>query len=139
MPVYFHCENINFTLSNKSKISSWIELVISKNKKNTSNINIIFCNDNYLIGINKKYLSHDYYTDIITFDNSISNDISADIFVSIDRVKDNANKIKIDFNTELHRVIIHGILHLCGFNDKLEEEKTEMRSLEDKYLSELII
>jgi probable rRNA maturation factor len=139
VPVYFHCENINFTLSNKSKIRSWIELVISKNKKNTSNINIIFCNDNYIIDINKKYLSHDYYTDIITFDNSISNDISADIFISIDRVKDNANKIKIDFNTELHRVIIHGILHLCGFNDKLEEEKNKMRSLEDKYLSELII
>jgi len=137
VPVYFHCENINFTPSNKSKVSSWIEKVFSENNKNTSSINIIFCTDDYLLKINKKHLNHNYYTDIITFDNSISNDVSADLFISIDRVKDNANSLKINFNTELHRVIIHGILHLCGYNDKLEKEKTQMRSLEDKYLSEL--
>ena len=137
MPVYFHCENINFTPSNKSKVSSWIEKVFSENNKNTSSINIIFCTDDYLLKINKKHLNHNYYTDIITFDNSISNDVSADLFISIDRVKDNANSLKINFNTELHRVIIHGILHLCGYNDKLEKEKTQMRSLEDKYLSKL--
>ena len=139
MPVYFHLENINFILSNKSKISNWIKEVILDNNKRSSNINIIFCNDDYLLNVNKKHLNHNYYTDIITFDNSVSTDISADLFISIERVKDNANRLKVNFNTELHRVIIHGILHLCGYNDKLEKEKTQMRSLENKYLTKLKI
>jgi len=139
VPVYFHLENINFILSNKSKISNWIKEVILDNNKRSSNINIIFCNDDYLLNVNKKHLNHNYYTDIITFDNSVSTDISADLFISIERVKDNANRLKVNFNTELHRVIIHGILHLCGYNDKLEKEKTQMRSLENKYLTKLKI
>ena len=106
-------------------------------KKLVGDINIIFCSDDYLYEMNKIYLNHDYYTDVITFPYNIGNKIEGDIFISIDRVKDNAQIYSTTFDNELSRVIIHGILHLIGFNDKSEEEQKQMREQEDICLKKL--
>ena len=100
-------------------------------------INYIFCSDEYLLEVNKEYLNHDYYTDIITFNNSDDNSVivESDIFISIDRVKDHASERSISFDKELCRVLIHGVLHLAGFNDKSSEEQLVMTQMEDKYLA----
>ena len=98
-------------------------------------LSIIFCSDEYLIDINKRHLNHDYYTDIITFNYNIEKNLNGDLFISVDRVKDNASAFNENFNMELFRVIIHGILHLCGFNDKTTKEQKEMRQKENHYLN----
>jgi len=100
-------------------------------------INYIFCSDEYILSINEEYLNHDYYTDIITFDNrdNTQDDIEADIFVSVDRVQENAQMIQVPFDTELRRVMVHGLLHLLGYHDKSEEEISQMREKEEAYLS----
>jgi rRNA maturation RNase YbeY len=142
MPVHFHNEKINFRLKNKRDLKSWIRNVCLIEGKDLSIVNIIFTNDEFLIGINKKFLNHDFYTDIISFDYSEGVHISGDVYISIDRVKDNALTFDVSFNEELKRVIIHGILHLCGYKDKEDEERLLMRNLEDKALrivNELII
>ncbi len=113
----------------------WIEKCIHKNKKQLGEISYVFCNDEYLLKINKDYLNHDYYTDIITFDYCELNKISGDLFISIDRIKENATILNNTFQNELDRVIIHGIIHLFGQKDKTEEEAKEMRIKEDYYLS----
>ena len=115
--------------------SKWLEnLIISENKK-PGEINYIFCDDDYLLKVNQDYLDHDYYTDIITFDYVKGKTISGDIFVSLPRISDNAKNLVKDFNSEFHRVLAHGILHLMGYKDKTEEEITEMRQKEDFYLN----
>lgn len=98
-------------------------------------LSIVFGNDEWLLNINETFLNHDYYTDIITFDYTEHSILSGDLCVSIDRVSDNANKLNVSRETELFRVVIHGVLHLCGLNDKSEDEKKVMRKTEDKYLS----
>lgn len=100
-------------------------------------ITFIFCDDNTILDINQRYLSHDYYTDVISFDlrNNPTDACLADVFISLDRVLDNSNLLKTDYQTELRRIMIHGILHLCGFNDKKIEEKAQMTQMEDKLLS----
>ena len=98
-------------------------------------ISIIFVSDSYLLEMNQKYLNHDYYTDIITFDYCDMNIVSGDLFISVDRVQENAETFDVDVLTELHRVMIHGVLHLCGYKDKTEEEERNMRELENKYLN----
>ena len=103
--------------------------------KTTGDLSVIFCDDEYLKRINVKYLGHDYYTDIITFDYSEKNLVSGDLFISIDRVDENARLNNVDFINELYRVIIHGVLHLCGYNDKTLKEKKEIRAKEDYFLS----
>ena len=135
MPIYFHNEDISFKINNKKEISLWINCIGNKHKKKVADINLIFCSDNYLLSINNKYLNHNYYTDIISFDYSFNDSISGDIYISIDRVKDNAIKNNLPFLDEIHRVIIHGVLHLCGFNDDSAKEKEEMRKLENISLS----
>lgn len=115
--------------------NQWIKKCINKNKKEVGDISYIFCSDEYLLKINQDYLNHDYYTDIITFDYCEKDIISGDIFISIDRIKDNADRLDITFKNELDRVIIHGIIHLLGQKDKTEEEAKEMRIKEDYYLS----
>lgn len=115
--------------------SKWIEKCITENKKNIGDISYIFCSDEYLLKINQEYLNHDYYTDIITFDYCEENLISGDLFISIDRIKENAKNFDIILKNELDRVIIHGIIHLLGQKDKTEEEAKEMRIKEDYYLS----
>jgi probable rRNA maturation factor len=101
-------------------------------------INLIFCDDEKILEVNKEYLAHDYYTDIITFDYSLNQIISGDLFISIDRVKENADMFSKSFENELTRVVFHGVLHLCGYNDKSEEDVLVMRSKEDYYLTQLV-
>lgn len=136
---YFN-EDIDFSLSNPHVQSEWIESIITSYRFELEEINYIFCSDEYLLKINRDHLDHDYYTDIITFDNSESPElIEADIFISIDRVQENAKSQNTTFLDELNRVMIHGVLHLLGFGDKSEEEKRLMREKEDACLSLLKI
>ena len=134
--VRFFTEDIDFKTRNKTRIKRWICDSITDHHKKVSSINYIFGSDKYVLEINKKYLDHDSYTDIITFDNSARKDyIEADIFISIERVEENANAMQIPFDDELHRVMIHGVLHLIGYNDKTDAEKEEMRKKENHYLA----
>jgi len=106
-------------------------VIVSENKKE-GDINYIFCDDEYLLEINKQYLDHDYYTDIISFDYSVGNELHGDIFISLDRVRENASDFNVTFEEELKRVIIHGVLHYCGFKDKSDDEELLMRLKEDE-------
>ena len=118
-----------------SNISIWLEdLILSENKK-LGDINYIFCDDEYLLKVNQDYLDHDYYTDIITFDYVKGKTISGDIFVSLPRILDNASTLSQDSEKEFRRVLAHGILHLCGYKDKTEEEESTMRQKEDFYIN----
>jgi rRNA maturation RNase YbeY len=124
-------------LDNEEKLSKWIAHTITLEAHHEGAINYIFCDDEYLNKLNVKYLNHDTFTDIISFDYSSGKEISGDVFISIDRVKENALSLETSFNSELYRVMIHGILHYCGYNDKSEEEKTLMRNKEDQHLQVL--
>lgn len=136
MPVYFFEEDISFTHTSEEKTKLWIEHIVQTEKRILGDLNFIFCTDEHLHEINVSYLNHDTYTDIITFDNSEKvEDVSGDIFISIDRVEANARDLAISFDEELNRVMIHGVLHLIGFNDKSDEEKQQMREKEDTCLS----
>jgi len=130
----FHSEDINFTLASKKKLRDWITKTIQNEKLETGEISYIFCSDEYLHEMNVKYLDHDTYTDIITFDYTDDKLVSGDLFISYDRVKQNAKTFNDLVKNELHRVMIHGVLHLCGYGDKTESEKKIMRSKEDYYL-----
>lgn len=123
-----------FELSN-NLIINWLTNVCVSENKVCGPISIIFCSDDYLLEVNKEYLDHDYYTDIITFDYTINNEVSGDLFISIDRVKENSTTFDVTFQKELYRVLVHGVLHLCGYGDKSEIEEKIMRSKEDFYLS----
>ena len=125
----------DFILKDKENLISWIEKIIRINDALLDEINYIFCNDNYLLKINQDFLEHDYFTDIITFDNSIGNTLSADIYISIDRVIDNSKIFGVHFDNELRRVLIHGILHLLGYKDKTKDEQSIMTKLENDALA----
>jgi len=116
------------------KISDWINSVISSESALTGDLNFIFCSDEYLLKMNKEYLSHDYYTDVITFDYTENNIISGDIFMSIDRIKENSEQFSVSFDLEVKRIIVHGVLHLLGYKDKTNPDKLQMTSLENIYL-----
>lgn len=135
--INFFQEEITFELKDESSITSWLQSVATAEGQSIAEINYIFCSDEYILSINEEYLNHDYYTDIITFDNrdNTQDDIEADIFVSIDRVQENAQMIQVPFDTELRRVMVHGLLHLLGYHDKSEEEISQMREKEEAYLS----
>ena len=124
-----------FTLENEEAISGWISNVIKSEGKKEGEINYIFCDDEYLLEINKVHLQHDYYTDIISFDYSVGNEINGDMFISVDRVKENAEDFNVTFEEELKRVIVHGVLHYCGYKDKSEADEFLMRSKEDEKLA----
>jgi rRNA maturation RNase YbeY len=124
-----------FTLENEGAISNWISNVIKSENKKEGEINYIFCDDEYLLQINQEHLQHDYYTDIISFDYTVGNEINGDIFISIERVKDNAVDFNVTFEGELKRVLVHGILHYCGYKDKSESDELLMRSKEDEKLA----
>jgi len=124
-----------FKLANQDQISAWIAFVLDEEAKELGEINYIFCDDDYLLEINVKTLKHNTLTDIISFDYSLGNIVSGDVYVSYERVRDNAENLDIVFVDELHRVMIHGILHYCGYKDKSDDEKILMRSKEDYYLS----
>tara|TARA_B100000482_G_C12554117_1_gene277414 strand:- start:172 stop:600 length:429 start_codon:yes stop_codon:yes gene_type:complete len=132
----FFSEKKSFVFNNKNKIRRLIKKITLEEKKGLSFLNIIFCSDAYLLNINKKHLNHDYYTDVITFDYSEKNkNIEGDIYISVDRVKENATKYKENKSVELIRTIIHGVLHLSGYKDKTKKEKEIMTTKENKYLS----
>lgn len=136
MLINFFSEDVNMPDFCQSEIRAWIQQIVFNYQKKVGELNFIFCSDEYLLDINKKYLNHDYYTDIITFNYCEDNIISGDIFISVERVAENAKIYKSEGN-ELFRVIIHGVLHLLGFNDSTPEEQTEMRAKEDECLSKL--
>ncbi|WP_416867721.1 MAG: rRNA maturation RNase YbeY [Imperialibacter sp.] len=136
MKITFFSEDVSFKLSSPNKVRRWIKKVILLEKHTLSEISYIFCSDDYLHNMNVQYLNHDTLTDIITFDNSEEEDqIEGDIFISVDRVKENATQLNLPFDTELHRVMIHGILHLCGYKDKTSADNDLMRKKEDACLS----
>ena len=135
--MHFHNEEVSFSFNNKREVSLWLKSVVSSFQKELGVINVIFCNDQYLLKVNQNYLNHDYFTDIITFNYNENNLISGDLFISIDRVKENAINQKMEFNVEIHRVIVHGVLHLCGLNDQSKQEKEIMRGRENLFLQKL--
>jgi len=133
--INFFNEDISFELENADMVQSWLLSVASEEKQEVRSLNYIFCSDEYLLNINKEYLNHDYYTDVISFPMS-TEVIEGDIFISIDRVRENAHSNKATFDNELNRVMIHGLLHFLGYGDKTPEESTLMRTKENKYLDQ---
>mgnify|MGYP000734161920 CR=1 FL=1 len=135
LPINFFSEEIDFKLENEEKTITWLQKIANKEGFVISAINYIFCDDEYLHKINMEYLNHDTYTDIITFDNSEQEQVlEADIFISIERVKENSKELKTTFNQEIHRVMVHGLLHLTGNDDHSEEDKKTMREKENEAL-----
>lgn len=127
---------IDFKLDDEAEISNWISELISKENCKEGEINYIFCSDDYLHKINVDFLNHDTLTDIISFDFSVGKELHGDVYISIDRVRDNAKDFCVDFKDELARVIAHGVLHYCGYKDKTEQDAKLMRSKEDYYLEQ---
>jgi len=127
-------ENLNFSLEKEKAVKNRIKKVLKQEAKTAGNISFLFCTDEYLLKINRQFLKHDFYTDIITFDYSEGKKIEGEIFISIERVKENALTFKQPFQKELLRTIIHGILHLCGYKDKTPADKKRMRAKEDEAL-----
>ena len=133
--VNYYFEDTAFKLKAKTKIKNWLKLVAESEVYTLRNVSVIFCSDNYILDINQRFLQHDYFTDIITFDYSEGSKISGDLFISVDSVKENSIEYGTDFEDELHRVIVHGILHLIGYDDHTDEDIKIMRSKENYYLS----
>ena len=133
--IHFFSEEIDFQIKYSTKKKQWIKSTIKAEGQTLEALNFIFCSDEYLLSKNIEYLDHNTLTDIITFDTSESDSIEGDIFISIDRIRDNAEKLDISFQDELDRVLIHGVLHLIGYGDKGNEQKKLMREKEDSYLS----
>ena len=134
--IFFFKEDTSYQLKQRAEIRLWLQLIAKKEKYTIAELNYIFCSDEYLLQVNKDYLNHDYYTDIITFDNSEKkSSIEGDIFISIDRVRENSSIQKTSLKDELHRVMAHGLLHLTGYKDKTAAEKEIMRKKEDTSLS----
>ncbi|WP_093112265.1 rRNA maturation RNase YbeY [Salinimicrobium catena] len=129
--INFYSEN-NFNLEDETRHEDWLKRVISSEDKKLGEISFIFCDDEYLLEINRKYLDHDTYTDIISFDDSVGDILGGDIFISTQRVEENAGKFSVEFSEELKRVMVHGVLHFCGYKDKTAEEKKLMRSKEEE-------
>ena len=133
--ISFFKENTTFDIKQKNKIKSWLKNVASGYGFSAGDLNYVFCDDEYLLQMNRQYLGHDYYTDVITFDYSEGNQISGDIFISLDTVHSNSVQFQTEFIEELERIIIHGILHLCGFKDKQPDAKAEMTRQEDRAIA----
>ena len=133
--VAFYFQDTDFKLKHKTRIKNWLKLVAESEIFVLSDISLRFCSDNYILHTNQRFLGHDYFTDIITFDYTEGDRISGDLFVSVDSVRENAAEYGTEFEDELHRVIVHGILHLIGYDDHTDEDVKVMRSKEDYYLS----
>lgn len=134
MSVSFQNQSIVFTLKHKGLLKEWISEIILNEKRIPGTINFLFTNDNTVLAANQKYLNHNTFTDIITFDYTEGKILNADILISIERVTENAKKFNSQFEKELHRVIIHGVLHLCGYKDKTKKDQALMRDKEEKSL-----
>ena len=136
MAIRFFSDGVSFQPEDKRKISRRLRQVAAKEGKKTGDLLIIFVSDEIILDINRKFLQHDDYTDVITFDDSIGDTISGEMYISIHTVQSNANDYRVDFRDELLRVMLHGVLHLCGYKDTTTDEQQEMRAVEDKYLGE---
>lgn len=142
MPAHFHHQDADPKLKDKKKLSAYLDTLVHQHLEGIKKISLhyIFCSDEHLLGINQQFLNHDTYTDIITFDLSeTEQDLVGEIYVSVDRIVDNAKKFKTDYTQELHRVVFHGCLHLCGFGDKKVADKKEMTRQEDLCLEAYFI
>jgi rRNA maturation RNase YbeY len=131
--IEFYSET-EFKIDNKNKITRWIKHIIINEGNELSEISYVFCDDDFLLKLNKEYLGHDTLTDIITFDNSVGNIIGGDIYISVERVKENARIYSTTLLNEIHRVMIHGVLHLCGYKDKSKAESNNMKAKEEEAL-----
>ena len=134
MNIDFNFEDVDFALPDEQSLKDWIGYTVKNEHCFTGNLSYIFCSDEYLWNMNKQYLGHDYYTDIITFDYVEDKIVSGDMFISYDRVCDNANKFGVSRETELLRVMIHGVMHLVGYDDQTDEEEAEIHKMEDFYI-----
>lgn len=132
---FHHSETIPFRLKHRGEVRRWLALVAKSHKRNTGRIDYRFAGDEEVYDANRRFLSHDTYTDIITFDESDGDVIAGDILISIDRVRENAQRFGVEFTDELHRVMAHGVLHLCGFGDKRAAERNRMRGAEEDALA----
>jgi probable rRNA maturation factor len=135
LSIYFHSENIKFLLQGKRKIKNWLKIVCEDHNCKVGNVNVIFVDNRKILEINNTYLKHNYYTDIITFDYSANNIVAGDLYINVDSVKENSLEYKVEFSIEIYRVIVHGLLHLLGYNDFTPEEKVVMREKEDHYIN----
>lgn len=135
MAIIYQVEDTKMPLIKKRKVSEWIKNVVAGYRKKVGDIAYIFCSDKKILEVNNEYLQHDYYTDIITFDYTEDDIVSGDIFISLDTVKSNSEQFGTNYDEELHRIIIHGILHLCGINDKTPPERKHMTECENKALA----
>ena len=133
--IRYFCEDIKFVFKDRRTPGRWLKMVAGSEVKKLGNISVIFCSDNYILDVNLRYLSHDYFTDIITFDYCEGDTLSGDLFISIDSVRENAVEYGVEFLDELYRVMVHGVLHLAGYDDRTPQEQKIMRSKEDYYLS----
>lgn len=141
MSARFHELDVKPALKDRRKLSAYLDKLIQTYRKEVETVKLsyIFCTDEYLLGINQQFLNHDTYTDIITFDMSeYEDELIGEIYISVDRIAENAAKLDVNENEELHRVIFHGALHLCGFKDKTATDKTQMRAMEDKCIKEYL-
>lgn len=134
MPVYFHSEDVGFLLDKKRIYKKWISQIVNQHKKKIGELNIIFCSNSYILEINRKYLNHNYFTDVITFEYDRSDKIDGDIFVSIDQVRINCTSLRVNFIEEISRVIIHGVFHLLGYKDDSAGDINKMRIMENTAL-----
>lgn len=137
MPIQFNNNEIKFNLKNKTKLKEWISTVIKKEKLIPGELSYVFCDDETLLKMNQQFLDHNTYTDIITFDYRDGKIVNGEIYVSVERVRDNAATYKTTVEDELHRVMIHGVLHICGYKDKTKAAKELMRKMEDAALKRL--
>lgn len=133
--VRYFCEDIKFNFKDKLSNNRWLKLVAGSEIKKLGDINVIFCSDNYILDVNMKFLQHDYFTDIITFDYCQGDVLSGDLFISVDSVRENAVEYGAEFDEEIHRVIVHGLLHLIGYDDHTPDEQKTMREKENYYLA----
>ena len=133
--IRFFCDGVTFQLKGKRKISNWLKQVAAGEGKKIGSLSYVFVSDEIILAINNRYLQHDYYTDIITFDNSTGDSVSGEMYISVDTVKINAKDYHVDFLEELFRVMVHGMLHLCGYKDNTETEQQIIREMETKYLN----
>ena len=135
--IHFYFHDRTPVLNDRRKLKQFIELLFKKEQQKLGDISYIFCSDEYLLDINKKFLQHDFYTDVISFDlNSGRKETEAEVYISVDRIRENAKNLHVSFKQELHRVIFHGALHLCGYRDKKKTDRQDMRDAENRYLNQ---
>lgn len=133
--IHFFYQTKGFSFRNRNQVKDFLRLLLAKEKTRTTEIRVIFCTDDQLLEINRQFLNHDYYTDIITFNLSAKGEpVNAELYLSVDRIRDNSSLANTTFTRELHRVLFHGVLHLCGYNDKSSQQIKRMREREDHYL-----